>query len=308
MPVLQRAFQCTVMVSFLALAGCRGNASDVPATPAPSVGRVAMAPLPTPTITPLPSATPLPTETPIPLDTPVPTGLPAVLGPADLESTGACAILREPGLVELSVAPWMEGSDDALARESVSFVADVTAHDNLAREYLLMPTEPDGLPELVLRYAGAPLPLEPGSGYTFRWTQAQYQPTGSAVLRVDDADGVLFPDGFGASGPADQLIAADLGGFAVRQLPTLCQYTETDECGFESRAAPFEAARGDRRVAVSAGESGLLESDPPYRLSVFTSHIRRWVRATPGQSCTLPNDWPQSWRLDRVAPGTSTPE
>jgi hypothetical protein len=245
------------------------------------------------------------------MDTPTPEGPAPVLGPEDAGLNEMCEILRTPELIDLVVAPW--APDEAKASvdmNSMVFVAEVTQHDNLARQYLLKPTDPEGLPEFALSYSGDPLPIELGSTYTFHWNQDGLDPPGSTVLRIDDEIDVLFLSGrvkagtVGFAGPhtPDPLLAADMGGFVVRQLPTLCQHSETDVCGFESRAARLEASRGAERVGKPAGESGVMPSDPPYRLTVFTSHVRRWAHSSPGMECVMPDDWPQSWRIERVRP------
>ena len=67
-------------------------------------------------------------------------------------------------------------------------------------------------------------------------------------------------------------------------------------CGYEHRAAPLEVARGDLWLMLAAGESGAFAVDPPYIVSVATSHLRVPIGAV---ACPDPTDWVQSYRIVR---------
>jgi hypothetical protein len=314
MRALQTALTITVLAGMVALGGCAGRGGDgLAPTAVPTAGWMPVSPLPTETRTPVPSATPLPTETPIPIETPGPTVLPLVLGPVDIGRSASCAVPRTPE--QLALAPAPDTSPDAAAwllPDTVVFSAEVVGHDTEARTYRLRPSDPAGVSDAVLSYSGSPLPLDAGRTYRFTWRRGPGEagaPTSTSLTAEDDA-GVVF---LGASvkahaggtdpATADTLLSGAAGGLGVRQMPTLCQTAEVDACGYELRAAPIEVTQGDRRVVVDAGQTGVLDGDPPYRATVFTSHLRRWVSAVPGTGCANVADWTQSWRVERMPTG-----
>lgn len=285
----------------LGLAAC--TPSDPTATVEPTAQRVILTPLPTETVTPTPTNTPTATATPLPTATALPTPLPS--GP---EATLAALELKcdVPVVPEIITATLAAGASDE-ARQAWAetaehaFSGEVVGHDPVAKAYRLRPVDPPADYEVDVAYSLEPWPVEVGRTYRFTlWSDpAGAVPSGRAV-RIDDDDGFLFLNVSvrETDGAGQRVLGGDRAGFAVRQLPTLCRQGPMGPCGHQRRAAPMEIARGDLWLTLSAGESGAFALDPPYVVTVHTSHHRFPLAAVP---CPDPTDWVQSYRIARGA-------
>jgi hypothetical protein len=286
----------TAFLVTLLAAGCRGEPT---ATPRPTLGPATLAALPpaTPSATFVPLvATPRPAATALP----GPTLLPI---PGGAEGAGVPAV-PEPGCeLVVGTETWsLAPADDAPAGERAVWLSgDTPVLEAIVVEpaglgaYILQPLAPAAPYSFTLGYSGDPPPVVAGQSYHF---QAHAEDELGSGLLIEDEDGVLF---LGVSlREAEGADAAILGGerfgFAVHQEPTECLYTELDPCGYELRAAPAVVARGQDSVTLDAGAQGLLPGDPPFTVTVHSSHFRRWLGDLP---CPDSSDWVLSYRIER---------
>ncbi len=280
-----------------AMAGCRGTATP---TPPPTRPAATVEPLPSDTNTPTVTPTFTPSVTPIPSPTPTP-----VFGAArpDQPEPGCEIPLKAE---TWALAPVADAPDDAqadwAARATRSLTAEVLEHATHSRAYLLRAVDPPVEFSFYLDYAGEPMPIAIGQRYRFTaHHDVRGQPPAGSALRIEDDNGVLF---LGVSvretdGAAERLLNGDRAGFSIRRQPTRCLFAPIDACGYELRAAPLEIRRGDATLTLNAGEDGLLEGDPPYRVTIHASHYRLWARSA---ICEDPTDWILSYRIVRSSP------
>ncbi len=276
--------------------------------------------LPTETPTPLPSST-LPPPTPDVIGTlvaqvtaqalpPSAPTLGAVLagGQATRPSAG-CEIPRQPETWQLAPAPDAPAETQGawLTQAQSSLVAEVVEHDSDGRTYVLQPLETQDPIRYHLTYSGEPLPLDPDQRYRLTyWQDVPGQPPFGVGLRIEDDDGLAF---LGVSlreteGADARVLDGDRAGFGIIQLPTQCLYTEVTACGVELRGAPVEVSHGAGKVTLGAGATAELPSDPPFQVTVATSHFRRAVADVP---CPDRTDWVLSYRIQRPPEAPATP-
>jgi hypothetical protein len=257
--------------------------------------------MPTATRTPTPTITPLPTETPPP--TPTPPFTPTAPAPASAGGLqGACAVPVAADLVTVTLAAEspveaVEAWAQAAAHE---FRAAVSVHDPVGKAFVLRAVDPAMEQDLVLAYTGDPPALDVDREYRFvYWADPPGTVPSGRGLRIDDDTGPLFLSVSlrETDGAARRVLDGDRAGFALRQLSTPCVEGIVHPCGYQLRAAPLEVALQDASLTLDAGTQDLLESTPPYTVSVSTSHIRLPVAAA---QCADPTDWVLSMRLQRA--------
>lgn len=277
------------------LAGCGGIPT---AEPGPTIGVATVRPLPSDTLTPTPTQTLTPSVTPVS----TPTMTPVFGSEALTQPEPGCELPRIAEQWTLEPAP--EAPPEAIAewgsRSESSVTAEVLVHSPEMNFYLLKMIEPPADYNVILRYTNETLPINQDGRYHFtaHHEVAGKPPAGSA-LRIDDDLGLLF---LGVSvreteGAERRLLAGGRADVAVRQLPTHCMYAPVDACGYELRAAPVEFTRGDAAITIDADEADLLGREPPYLVTLYTSHYRLWVRDTP---CEDRADWILSYRIARA--------
>jgi hypothetical protein len=298
-PWALRGATALILLGAILTAGCR-SPSPSP-IPSPSI-RGTAAPLPSATATPLPTATPPPSATPWPTAVPTATAAPVIAGYTTDRPEPGCEI---PGLPEIwTVKPAADAPPELQASwgrtVTPTLRAQVIGHDEANRRYQLKALEPAADSPFELIYSGQPLPLEVGREYRFRAhvEDPDEDPLGAGLI-IEDADGVVFL-GISARETRDadaQIFDGDRAGFGVRQLPTRCLYAPLNTCGYRLRAAPLEVKRADQTATLGAGQLGVLRTDPPYKVTVLTSHLRSWVGDVP---CANPVDWVLSYRIERT--------
>lgn len=215
----------------------------------------------------------------------------------------ACPIVKSADVYALAPAP--EALEEARvawsAQTTVTLDAEVVEHNAELGIYKLAAREPAADHPFLLLHTGGDLPIEIGKRYRFTaHNDIAGQPPAGAALRIDDEAGPLFL-GISAretDGADRRLLGGDRAGFAIRQAATLCLPGAIDPCGYELRSAPVEVRRGEQGIALMAGSTGALATDPPYTVTVTASHYRRWVGSAP---CPDPTDWVLAYRITRGA-------
>jgi hypothetical protein len=288
-------------------AGCSGMTRTEP-TEEPTEARVVLVPAGTETATQTPTSTFTPSATPLPTSTQMPS--PVFLAPEAAYSTAEpqCAVPTAADLVTFTLpadAP-AEARESWDASADHAFSGEVTESDPAGRSYRLQAVDPALGAEILVQCAGQPLPIEAGHRYQFTlWEDPPGATPSGRALRVSDDTGllVLIVNVRETDGASMRILGGDRAGYAVRQLPSLCREGPVNSCGYELRAAPLEVARGDAFLTLDAGQSGAMAFDPPYVVTVATSHYRLPIEAV---SCKDPTDWVQSYRIQRQA-ATATP-
>ena len=294
----------TCLAGAACAASCAGAGGRATPTAAPTAERMVLAPLGTETVTPTPTDTPTPTQTPLPTETPPPSPEPAGPEATMWALEARCDVPRAADLVTFTLAAGTPAETAAAwqAEARHAFVGRVTAHDPVGRAYRLRPEEPAPDVELDAAYSFQPLPIEVDRSYRFTlWSDPPGAPPAGRALLVEDDEGLvaLVVAVREAEGAGLRLLGGERAGYAVRQLPSLCRTGPMDGCGNQLRAAPLEVARGDAWLTLGAGDSGAFAYDPPYVVTVRTSHVRLPVGVVP---CPDPTDWVQSYRIERQTP------
>lgn len=289
------------VLALCAACGCAGR--GVPPTVEPTEARVVLAPMGTDTVTPPPTQTPPPTLTPVPSST-IDFG-PGLAAPEAtyLASAPECTVILAAELVTFTLAA--EAPEEArsvwAAEARHAFEGEVASSDADRRVHRLRPVDPSSDHEIELSYGSWPLPLETGRRYRFTlWADAAGSTPSGRAMRVDDDGGLLLliVNVRETEGAGQRVLGGDRAGFAVRQAPSRCRMGPYDDCGYQLRAAPLEIGHGDAWLTLDAGQSGAFAIDPPYVVSVRSSHVRIPVEAA---ACTDPTDWVQSYRIERQA-------